>query len=70
MCDGMAFLDKNVTNDDKDSNDDNRKPLRNSGEGDYDDRDYNNNDEEEIMVGIIITIPGLIQFTIGMPLVV
>lgn len=64
---GLRFSQQD---DDKDSNDDNRKPLRNSGEGDYDDRDYNNNDEEEIMVGIIITIPGLIQFTIGMPLVV
>jgi hypothetical protein len=26
MCDGMAFLDKNVTNDDKDSNECDPKP--------------------------------------------
>jgi len=65
---GLRFSQQD---DDNDSNGDHRKPLRNSGEdgSDYDDRDYNN-DEEEIMVGIIITIPGLIQFTIGMPLVV
>ena len=48
----------------------NRAPLRRRGDdGDFEERDFDAS-EDEIITGIIITIPGLIQVTIGLPLVV